>query len=100
MYTQFYSKLISCLGTGWENKKLTLIKENKESYSIICFYNLSLITKIFWRLLKRRHMKKLKKSVNKFIDNKKFNVMIEKEIINSNLYLLTNFFSEICSREY
>ena len=33
----------------------------------------------------------MKRSANKFIENKKFNVMTEKEIINSNFELLTNF---------
>ena len=46
MQTKFDSKLISCIGTV-ENIKITLIIENKESYSIISFCNLSLFTKIF-----------------------------------------------------
>ena len=42
-------------------------------------------------------MKNLKKSTNKFIENKKFNIMMKKEILNSNFDLSTNFFQEICS---
>ena len=43
-------------------------------------------------LLKRRHLKNFKKSANKFIENKKFNMMIKNEIIDSNIDLLINFF--------
>ena len=32
-----------------------------------------------------------KKSANKFLENKKFNIMMEKEIINYNIDLLINF---------
>ena len=42
-------------------------------------------------LSKRRHLQNLKKSANKFIESKKFNIMGIKEIINSNFDLLTNF---------
>ena len=41
------SKLISCLRAGWE-KKLTPIIENKKSYIVIGFCNVSLF-KHFWR---------------------------------------------------
>ena len=37
-------------------------------------------------------MKNLKKSANKFKENKKFNIMMKKEISNSNFDLLANFF--------
>jgi len=41
-------------------------------------------------LLKRRDLKNLKKSANKFVKNKNFN-NDEKEIIDPNIDLLTNF---------
>ena len=43
-------------------------------------------------LLKRRHLKNLKNSANKFIKNKKFNLFNdEKEIFDSKLNLLRKF---------
>ena len=73
MDTKLYSKLISCLGTGWEIKKIS----NLVQLLVSIF---SLFTKIFCRFsgifLKRRHLKNLKKSANKFKGNKKFNIMI------------------------
>ena len=46
-------------------------------------------------LIKRRHFKNFKKSANKFIENKKFNIMRKKEIINSIFDLLTNRLSNL-----
>ena len=41
----------------------------------------------FLQLLKRQHLKNLKKSPNKFLKDKKFNIFIKKEIIDSNIEL-------------
>ena len=69
-----------------EKIKINLIIENKYS-SIISFY-FSLFTKIFADfqelllkrlelLLKRRYLKNLKKSANKFKEDKKFNIIMK-----------------------
>ena len=44
-------------------------------------------------LLKRRHLKNLKKSANKFVENRKYNcnVNMKKKTIDSNIDLSTNF---------
>ena len=58
------------------------------------FCNLSLFYKDFLEfLLKRRPLNNLQKTANKFVKvDKKLNIMMKKEIIDSNIDLLTNFY--------
>ena len=42
-------------------------------------------------ILKKRHLKNLKKSANKFIKYKKLNMLMKKEIVDSNIDLLGKF---------
>ena len=73
------------------------LKTSKFIPACISIYILSLLFnhKDFLEfLLKRRHLKSLKKSANKFIKKKKFNKLMKKKIINSNSDLMTNFFEK------
>ena len=74
MDTKLYSKLISCLGTGWENKNELLSSKISNLIQLlvsIFFLKLQIFSAQFLEfLLKRRHLTNLKKSANKFIDNK------------------------------
>ena len=63
--------------------------------SIISLYSQRFSVDFLEFVLKRRHLKSLKKSANKFIKNKKFNKMMKKKIIDSNIDLLTNIFLNI-----
>ena len=58
MLAKFYSKLISCLGTGWENKKIILSSKISNLIqllvSIISDYSQIFSADILEFLLKRR----------------------------------------------
>ena len=81
MYSKkFYSKLISCLGTGWE-QKINKISSKISNLIQLLVSEMSHCSKTFSVdflefLLKRRH---LKKSANKFLQDKKFNLMMKKK---------------------
>ena len=57
MYTQFYSKLISCLGTGWKNKNQSYLIQLL--VSIISDYSQIFSEDFLEFLLNRRHLKNL-----------------------------------------
>ena len=82
MLQKVYSKLISCLETGWR-KKLSLIIEITNLIQLLVSVMSNCWQTFFVDFLefvkKKRHLKNLKKSANKFIKNKKIIIRIKKE---------------------
>ena len=81
MLTKFYSKLISCLGTGWEKKNWLLSSKISNFFQllvpIISHYLQRFSADFLEFLLKRRHLKNLLKSAKQLTEKKKFNKMIQ-----------------------
>ena len=81
MLQKVYSKLISCLETGWR-KKLSLIIEITNLIQLLVSVMSNCWQTFFVDFLefvkKKRHLKNLKKSANKFIKNKKIIIRIKK----------------------
>ena len=72
-----------CLGTGWENKNRLLSSKISNLIQLLvsvmshCSQTFSVdFVEFLW---KRGHLKNLKKSVNKFLKNKKFSIMMKKK---------------------
>ena len=90
-----------CLGTGWENKNLFLSSKISNLIqllvSVISHCSQTFSVDFLEFLLKRRHLKNLKKSASKFVKNKQFNIMMKKKylILKLKTFRLRNIFLNI-----